>query len=703
MDTPKQQQVNGMWRWAAQHADLVFTFGLFGVVVLLVLPVSPLFLDLLLALSIGLALLTLLVIIYVEDPAEFTVFPTMLLAVTLFRLGLNVASTRLILLNGYAGEVIETFGHFVVQSNYIVGGVVFFILVVINFVVITKGAGRIAEVAARFTLDAMPGKQMAIDAELNAGIITEAQATQRRTKIQKEADFYGAMDGASKFVRGDAVAGMMITAINVVGGIAIGIFQKNLSWGQALQKYTLLSIGDGLVAQVPALIVSVSAGILITRTSEGSHLGAHLGRQLTVYPRALVIAAIMLVIFGLLPGMPAVPFILLALGAFALYRLMVKKEFKRLIEEKAQAAQEAAAAAGQGTTSKNKDFKDLVRTDPFSIELGCGLLGLTDKGNGGDLLERVTGVRQKFARELGLILPPITIRDSVELENNAYALMLRSKEVGRATLYPGQWLAMNTHSTEPLNIKGVPTQEPVFGLDAVWVNEEERAQAEMQGYAVVDAPSVLVTHLTECVRDHAHRILEREDVQKLLDMAKEKHPTLLAELLPDLVSVGLIQRILQQLLKEGISIKNLPLILETIADWAPATKNPDELIEHVRKRLSIYFVNNYETPGAGYIQALTLEASLEQSLVKRVHRDKVEVSLQMDPGLTAHLINQFGEHFKRMTDQGLQHILVVTTELRLPLRRFFEANFPKIVVLSYQELPADTHIQSCGLVAPQPS
>lgn len=685
--------------WLGRNADLAFAFGLFGIIVLLVLPISPFFLDLLLAMSIGMSLLVLLIIIYVEDPAEFTVFPTMLLAVTLFRLGLNVASTRLILLDGFAGHVIEAFGHFVVQSNYIVGSVVFFILVIINFIVITKGAGRIAEVAARFTLDAMPGKQMAIDAELNAGIITEAQATQRRSKIQKEADFYGAMDGASKFVRGDAIAGILITVINVIGGIAIGIFQKKISWEQALQKYTLLSIGDGLVAQVPALIVSISAGILITRTSEGSHLGAHMGRQLMVYPRALFVASLMLLIFGLLPGMPPTPFLLLAAGVFAAYKFLLKSEETKKSDARAKAQEGQAIEAGSAR-AQAKDFKELIRTDPFSVELGYGLLGLTDKGAGGDLLERVAGVRQKFARELGLILPAIAVRDNIELQSNEYALMLRDKQVGRSTLYPGQWMAMNTHSTAPLNVKGIETKEPVFGLNAIWVNAEERPRAEMQGYAVVDAASVLITHLTESVRDLAHLLLEREDVQKLLDMVKEKHPTLLAELLPDLVSVGLIQRILQQLLKEGISIKNLPLILETIADWAPVTKNPDELTEQVRKRLSVYFISSYEAPGQEVIKALTLEPSLEQTLVKRIQKDKVEISLLMEPSLTGHLIRQFTDHFKRMADEGLHQILVVTTELRLPLRRFFEASFPKMVVLSYQELPAQAHVQSCGTIVP---
>lgn len=694
-----------------KRADLIFTAALFGTVLLLIVPVPPFLLDLLLALSIGMSLLVLLVIIYVKDPPEFSGFPTILLGLTLFRLALNICSTRLILTKGHAGNIIESFGHFVIQGNYIVGFVVFLILILINFVVITKGAGRIAEVSARFTLDALPGKQMAIDAELNAGIIDETAATTRRQKIQKEADFYGSMDGASKFVRGDAVAGILITLVNVIGGFAIGVFQMDLSLAESLQKFTLLSIGDGLVAQIPALIISVAAGLLVTRASENTNLGTQVGRQLFRYPRALAIAAGMMGVFGLMPGMPLIPFFML--GGMAGYIAWTMK--KQQPGDAAEVVADAMGAKGAGAKGKGgaadgkgtpaapattkagaEDLRRLIELDVFAIEIGYGLLPLADVAKGGDLLSRVTGVRKTLAREKGILVPPVSVRDNLELEQNDYRFLLRGKTIARGSVMPGRWMAMNVSGSN-VRLRGVPTREPVFNLEATWIAEDEKKTAELNGYTVVDPSSVMITHLSETLKSVAHLLLGRQDVQTLLDHVKETHPALITELLPDLVNLGVIQRVLQNLLRENISILNLPLILEGIGDFASLTKNPDDLSELVRRRLGLYFVPEYECR-PGVIKALTLDPRLEQLIATKVHRTPSEVGLALDPATGHHLLNELNQRSAELVQQGMAATLVVSTEIRLPIKRFFEPSMPRLVVLSFQELPGSTEIENAGFI-----
>ena len=691
------------------RADLIFTFGLFGTVLLLVMPVPPFLLDILLALNIGMSLLVLLAIIYVKDPPEFSAFPTVLLTLTLFRLALNISSTRQILGNGYAGEIINSFGHIVIGGNYIVGAVVFIILVVINFVVITKGAGRIAEVSARFTLDAMPGKQMAIDAELNAGIIDEPTARARRLYIQKEADFYGAMDGASKFVRGDAVAGILITLINVVGGFAIGVFQMDLTLSEALQKFTVLSIGDGLVSQIPALIVSIGAGLLVTRASENANLGTQVAGQIFKYPRALGIAAAMLGVFGLMPGMQLVPFAILAGLAGFLARTL------RAAELAAAPAGAPAAAAAKGKGAKpgtgkpgegaapaaavaigGDDVRKLIDVDVFAIEIGHGLLNLANAKSGGDLLGRVTGVRKNLARERGIIVPPISVRDNLELEANDYRFLIRGKAVARGQIMPGRWLAMNV-AASTMKLRGVPTREPVFKLDATWIDEAEKKSAELGGYTVVDPSSVLITHLSETLKTHAHLLLGRQEVQSLIDYIKQSQPALIAELLPDLVSIGVIQRVLQNLLRESLAILNLPVILEGIADFASVTKNPDDLSELVRRRLGIYFVPEYEYK-PGVVKALTIDPRFEQWLASKIHRTPSEVALALDPTTGRHLLEELTKRTAAMVQQSLPAVLVVSAEARLGLRRFLEPSFPRLAVLAFSELPGATEIENAGII-----
>lgn len=688
-----------------KRADLIFTGALFTVVLMLIVPVPAFMLDLMLALQIGLSLLVLLVVVYVKDPPEFSGFPTLLLGLTLYRLALNICSTRLILTEGHAGHIIDSFGRFVIQGNYVVGFVVFLILIVINFVVITKGAGRIAEVSARFTLDAMPGKQMAIDAELNAGIIDEQTATTRRKKIQKEADFYGSMDGASKFVRGDAIAGILITVVNIVGGFAIGAMQMGLSLSEAAARFTLLSIGDGLVSQIPALIVSVGAALLVTRASGTGDLGEQIGGQLLRYPRALKIAAAMLGLFGLMPGMPALPFLLL--GGL-LYYIARTLSAAAAAEERPAAVAAAGAAAGKAGAPAEaapppakgaiaEDFRKLIDLDVFAIEIGYGLLPLADARQGGDLLSRVTGVRKTLAKSRGIVVPPISVRDNLELESNEYRFLLRGKAIGRGQVQPGRFMAMNVSGSR-VKLRGMPTREPVFNLDAVWIEDGERKSAELNGYTVVDPASVMITHLSESLKGVAHLLLGRQEVQTLVDHLKETHPALVSELLPDLVNLGIIQRVLQNLLRENISVINLPLILEGVGDFASLTKNPDDLSELIRRRLGLYFVPELECR-PGVVKAGTLDPRMEQLLATKIHRAPGEVGLSIDPTTGRHLLQELTRLAGEFNQAGVTPVLVCGAEIRLALKRFLEPSFPRLVALSYQELPNTTEIENVGIIS----
>ncbi len=696
-----------------RRADLAFTAALFLTVLLLIVPIPSLGLDMLLSISLGFSLLVLMVIVYVKNPPDFSGFPTILLAFTLYRLSLNICSTRLILTKGEAGGVIQSFGNFVIQGNYIVGFVVFIILVLINFVVITKGAGRIAEVTARFTLDALPGKQMGIDAELNAGIIDEIEASNRRTKVQKEADFYGAMDGASKFVRGEAIAGILITLVNILAGFAIGVLQMDLTLAESAQRFTLLSIGDGLVSQIPALIISVAAGVLVTRASGSSNLGVQIGRQLFNYPRALRLVGGMLGVFGLLPGMPLLPFAILGGGAYYAGRLLKKNEEDDIGEDEDEAKSKAGAAslphataptAGEGDAPAAKtsgaiteEFRQALDQDTFAIEVGLGLLPLADAKRGGDLLSRITGVRKTLARDRGIVIPPIAVRDNLELPSNDYRFLLRGREVGKGTVLAGKWMAMNVSGSQ-IELRGTPCHEPVFGLDAVWIGEEERKAAELNGYTVVDSASVIITHLSEVLKTSAHLLLNRQDVQTLIDHVKVSHPALVAELLPDLVTLGIIQRVLQNLLRENVPVLALPVILEGIADFAGATKNPDDLSELVRRRLGMYFISEYESR-PGVVKALTLDPRFEQLLASRVHRGAGEVGLALDPELGRYLLEKVSKGMTLLSEEGVTPVLVTGPELRLPLRRFFEPSFPRLAVLAFQELPTATDVENAGIIA----
>jgi flagellar biosynthesis protein FlhA len=695
-----------------RHGDLWLVAGLIGTVLLLILPIPTLLLDCLLALSIAISLLMLLVILYVRQPSEFTGFPTLLLFVTLFRLSLNVATTRLILLDGDAGHIIEAFGNFVVRGNYVVGLVIFFILVLINFIVITKGAGRIAEVAARFTLDAMPGKQMAVDAELNAGLINEAEARTRRRAVEQEADFYGAMDGASKFVRGDAIAAILITLINIIGGFAIGIAQRGLSMTDALQRYTVLSIGDGLVSQIPALIISTAAGILVTRAASKRDLGQELGAQLLSYPRALAILAGGMGVFAIVPGLPMLPFLVLAglsgVAAITLHREGVTGG----VGDAARAGAAAGATGGPGARAgagggggeagqapeakPAEKLETLLSLDPLQIELGYGLVSLADKRRGGDLLDRVTGVRRTFAQEVGVIVPPIRLRDNLQLGPNEYRFILKGNSVAQGQLQPGYWLAMNATNSK-VNLKGLPTVEPVFGLPATWITESERKSAEIGGFTLVDATSVLVTHLSEIVKRHCHSLLSRQDVQTLLDNLKQTHPTVVNELIPAQLNVGQVQRILQNLLAEGISIRNLAGILEKVSDYAAFTKNPDELSEHARRALGAQIVRTYQMPN-GSVCAITLDPRLEQALAQNLRQSPTEVALVMEPGMARHVVQWLSKSIQQMLATGHPPLVICSPQLRLGFKRFFDATFAELAVLSYSEIPPRVEVQNAAVI-----
>ncbi|MGP8202007.1 MAG: flagellar biosynthesis protein FlhA [Limisphaerales bacterium] len=684
-----------------KNGDVLLVGALFVTILLMILPIHPLMLDVFLATSIALSLLVLLSILYVKEPADFTGFPTLLLFITLYRLSLNIASTRLILLDGYAGHIIEAFGNFVVRGNYVVGLVIFLILVLINFIVITKGAGRIAEVAARFTLDAMPGKQLAIDAELNAGMINENAARLRRRKIEQEADFYGAMDGASKFVRGDAIAAILITLINVLGGFAIGIMQKGMSVSEALQRFTLLSIGDGLVSQIPALITSTAAGILVTRAAAKEELGSELTRQLLAYPRVLTILTVMLTIFGLVPGLPMIPFFFLAgLTGFLAYNLTGAENLVKassLHEPGVEAPAGSGSAPGKAANGAVGDkLEPLLNLDALQIELGFRLVNLADARKGGDMLERVTGVRKTFAQEMGVIIPPIRLRDNLQLEPNQYRFLLKGNPIAQGELMPDHWLAMNVSNSKTV-LKGVPTVEPVFKLPATWVTDVERKNAEINGYTVVDAASVLVTHLSETVKRNCHNILSRQDVQNLLDNLKQTNPTVITELIPAQLNVGQVQRILQNLLAEGISIRNLAGILEKVSDYASVTKNPDELSEYARRALGPQIVKPYQADN-GSLQAITLDPRLEQQIAQGVRQTPTEISLMMEPKLARHVVDTLSQKVQQLLTAGQPPIIMCAPQIRLAFRRFFETTFADLTVLSYAEVPSRVQIQNAGVV-----
>jgi flagellar biosynthesis protein FlhA len=666
-------------------------------VVLMIVPVPPWILDLLLSANITIALVILLVTLYTENALAFSVFPTLLLIVTLFRLSLNITGTRSILLHGYAGQVIEAFGNVVVGGNYAVGIVIFAILIVIQFVVITNGAGRVAEVAARFTLDAMPGKQLAVDADLNAGLITESEARQRRKDIQRAADFYGAMDGASKFVRGDAIAAVIIVFVNIIGGFVVGMAQLKLPLIEALQRFTLLTIGEGIVTQIPALLISTATGIIVTRAASEGSFGHDLSRQLVQEPRALLIAGVLLLLFGLF-GLP--PLFMFIMASIVLGLWLRGRGAAKVAAMKAGTGARGAGAAGAlGSTAPvvkpAESVVPLLSYDPMELEIGFGLIPLVDVSQGGDLLERITMIRRHAARELGIVVPPIRVRDNLQLKPSTYLVKIYGLEVTRAEVMVSRLLAMNP-GTATGSVDGIPTTEPAFGLPALWVAESARGDAEMAGYTVIDPTSVIATHLTEIIKTHAPELLGRQETSALLDNVKQHYPVVVDELIPNLLTVGEVQRVLQNLLRERIPIRNLLLILENLADGARASKDIDYLTERVRSAMNRHICAEYAENGL--LSVITVDPRLETLLGEAVRRGEDAYAL-LDPGTVAKIYSSLTTRITEAQQSGLQPIVLTSPATRLALKRLTERAAPSLVVLSYSEIAPGLRVESIGQVS----
>lgn len=671
-----------------KQRDLLIVLGVVSILIVMIIPIPTWAVDILLSVNLCIALIILLVSMYNKEALEFSVFPALLLAVTLFRLSLNVATTRLILSRADAGRVIEVFGTFVTGNNAVVGFIIFIIIVLIQFIVITKGAGRIAEVAARFTLDAMPGKQMAIDADLNSGLITEQQARERRAKVAQEADFYGAMDGASKFVRGDAIAAIIITIINILGGFIIGVTQQGFTLSESLQIYTSLTIGDGLVSQIPALMISTGAGILVSRAASDDNLGSEISLQLFSNPRVIAVTGGVMLFFAFIPGLPKVPFIML--GVFSLaaaYMAFINVKEKRKTEE---------ISASEEKGKEEERVEDYLHVDPMELEIGYGLIQLVDASQGGDLLDRISHIRRQLAADLGIIIPPIRIRDNIQLKPNQYVIKIRRIKVGEGELMSGSYLAMNP-GTATEKIRGIETIEPAFNLPAIWITESQKENAEMAGYTVVELPAVLATHLTELIKKHAHELLTRQDVQELINNIKESNQTVVDELIPNILSIGEVHKVLQNLLREKVSIRDFPLILETLSDIAGKNKNIDILTEYVRNALALQICEEYKD-GSNIIAVITLDPNLEAKLEGSMEETESGLRLALSPTDAGKIVEAVGSQAENVKKQGEQAIILCSPTIRNQLKRLIENNYPEVVVLSYNEIVAGLEIRSLGMI-----
>jgi flagellar biosynthesis protein FlhA len=658
-------------------------------VLMMVVPLPPALLSVLIACNLALSLCILLLSRYVQEPLDFSAFPSLLLLTTLLRLALNVSTTRLILLQGNAGAVVQAFGQFVVGGNPLVGFIVFLILVIIQFIVITRGAERVAEVAARFTLDAMPGKQMAIDADLNAGLIDDKTARRRREAIEREADFYGAMDGASKFVRGDAIAALLIIGINIVGGLLIGLLERHLSLSQALQQYTLLTVGDGLTAQIPALLISTATGIVVTRAAEQDNLGRELGKEFLAQPRVLRAAGGAIALLGLVPGLPKPTFFGLGAVLYLVGRAAARRAGAAAAPGRPSEQAAPAAPASPPAVSPSDALK-LVDVDPVEVELGLGLLRLAEGPGGGELMARIGLVRRQLALELGVVLPLVRVRDNLQLPPNAYVVKLRGNEIARGELYLDHYLALEA---EPVSerVPGIPTREPAFGLPALWVRGADKARAELAGYTVVDPATVLATHFTELCKRHAWELLTRQECKALLDVVRARQPSLVDELVPGLLSLGQVQRVLQNLLREGIPIRNLTTILETLADGALATKDPDALTERVRAALGREITRQLVGDGQRLV-VLTLDPELEARLA--------EAGTPGAPPLGPEVLQRVRSSLERVLAAlpGRPPVVLTTPQARLAFRRLTERAFPQLRVVSTQELVGDVRVESAAVI-----
>lgn len=673
-----------------KYSDIFVAAAIVTIVIMMIIPLPTMLLDLLLCLNVTMALTIVMVSVYNVEPLDFSVFPSLLLITTLFRLALNVSSTRLILLEGYAGEVILSFGNFVVGGNAIIGFIIFVILIIIQFIVITKGSERVAEVAARFTLDAMPGKQMSIDADLNQGAITDAEASRRREKIQREADFYGAMDGASKFVKGDAIAAIIIIIINIIGGFVIGMVQRNMDVTQALSTYTILTVGEGLVNQIPALLISTATGIIVTRAASDNNLGQDLTGQLLRNERVFFIVAAVLALLAIVPGLPGIPFLVLAciVGGigYALHKSSAIK-VERNVEKEKEKEKEAV--------KKPENVMSLLQVDPMELEIGYSLIPLVDSGQGGDLLDRIVMIRRQCALEIGLVVPTIRIRDNIQIKPNSYIVKLKGIEVAKGELLLDHFMAMNAGNVFE-EISGIETVEPAFGLPALWITEADREQAEMNGYTVVDAVSVLATHITEVIKAHAAEILGRKETQNLLDSVKQNNSILVDDVVPDLLNVGDVQKVLANLLDERVSIRDMVTILETLADYGRLTKDPEVLTEYVRHALARQIT--HQNLQNGIIPALTLDPAVESKITSSVQQTDHGSYVSLDPQSMQGLLKSLNTELPKLTNLGYQPIILTSPAVRLYFRKLIERAVPGIVILSHAEIESTAEIKVLGVV-----
>lgn len=677
-----------------KNTDLFVAFGLLAILAVMIIPLPPFLLDIALTFSLSIAVLILLVSIYIKRVLDFTSFPSLLLMTTLFRLSLNVATTRLILTHGHegtkaAGEVISAFGNFVVGNNYVIGLIVFLILNVINFIVITKGSGRVAEVAARFTLDAMPGKQMSIDADLNAGSINEAEARRRRKEIEQEADFYGSMDGASKFVRGDAIAGIIITLINIIGGLLIGVIQKNLDIATAAKYYTMLTIGDGLLTQIPALIISTAAGTIVTRSGSDDNMGAELASQLLVNPRAIYIAASVIGLLALVPGLPTLPFMSMAIFLGGTAYVISRFQQEKIADDKKK------LEAGSNLPKK-ENIESMLPLDMVELEVGYGLINVVESDQSGDLIERIASIRKQFALDLGFVVPSINIRDNLQLAPGEYRVLIKGNKVGGGTLRPEYILAMDPGNVSS-PIDGIPTREPAFGLDALWIAASMKEDAEMAGYTVVDLPTVMATHLTEIIRTHAHELVGRQEISGLIENFKKTNPKVVEELIPDILPLGSVVRVMQALLREQVSIRDLLSILETLADEGIKTKDVEVLTEAVRKSLARAITIKYTTDD-GSVPVMSLDSNVEELIANSLLQTEQGVQLVIDPSRAHMLINEIANQVEGHPEIAGQPILLTSPTSRRHIQKLTSRFIPQLVVLSHSELTTDANVKSIAVV-----
>ena len=676
-----------------RYSDLIFVVLILSILASMILPIPPFLLDILLTCSISFSLIILMTTVYVKHPLELSSFPSLLLLATLLRLSLNVATTRRILLHGNegpdaAGNVIKAFGQFVVGGNYVVGIIVFAILVIINYIVVTKGTERISEVAARFVLDAMPGKQMSIDADLNAGLIDEEEARKRREEIAREADFYGAMDGASKFIRGDAIAGIIITLINIVGGLIIGIVQHHMSFSDALKTFTILTVGDGLVSQIPSLITSTAAGLMVTRAAAETDLGQEIFRQLTRYHKPLFMAALILFIVGIVPGMPTLPFSLLAAlvaaVGYMVYRYETVKEFK-------EAQKKAKELMEKSKEEKPEDL--IVQPEPITLEIGYSLIPYVDENQGGEIVEKIKNLRKQLVKELGIVIPLVHIRDNLELKPGEYRILLRDVEVARGEVEPNKFLAIDTGGVRG-EVKGKPTREPAFGLSAYWVDNSEKDRAKLLGYTVVDVPTVIVTHLSEVIKKHAHEIVSRSDVKEMVTKLASQYPVV-RDMVPEPVSYGILTKVIQNLLKEGIPVKDLLTIIESVADNIEKTQDPDLLTEFVRQSLSRLITSLYAK--GGVLTALSLSPEAEEFILKRVKENEGYLP-PLDPVFVQNLVKSVSEGIGHFISQQLIPVVLTSPAVRRFVRMILEPYLPNVAVLSYAEVEPGVQLNIVGVV-----